>query len=121
MLAEIICVFITIGNLVLSQICIVLVKKIGLHTYTAQSTAVMVITFLVTFVNTGILILLTEANTSNTVLAWIPLRSQYTDLDANWYINVGDGIVYTMLINSVSIYISVSGQLVVKCIKRIMD
>lgn len=48
--------------------------------------------------------LLTNANTEGTIMWWLPLRGSMTDLNINWYTDVGYAIVDTMLINSVYVY-----------------
>jgi len=40
------------------------------------------------------------------MFGWLGLRGAYTTLSADWYILIGDALVWTMLINSVSLYIT---------------
>lgn len=99
-------VLISVINIVIRTICIVLIRMIGFHTISVQASAVMVLVTLATFFNTAILLLLTQANTQETILGWIPLRGSYATLSADWYILIGDALVWTMLINAVTLYIS---------------
>lgn len=108
-LTELISVLITVVNTIIRTVSIICIKLIGFHTETVQTAAVMIVVWIASFFNTAILMLLTNANTKNTFLSWIPLRGAYTDLNANWYIDVADALVYTMLINSVAIYMSFAG------------
>jgi hypothetical protein len=61
-----------------------------------------------TYFNTAILILLTNANTEDTILEWLPFNGAYTDLDKNWYLQVGKGLILTMLINAFYVYIDIA-------------
>jgi hypothetical protein len=90
--------------MIIRDVCIVLIEMIGFHTETIQTAAIMTLITVATFFNTAILLLMTNANTSGTILSWIPLRGTYTDLNENWYLDVGTALIWTMLINSIYIY-----------------
>lgn len=77
--------------------------------------------FLATFFNTAILILLTNANTQQTVLSFLPFNGIYSDLDQSWYLNVGPTLIYTMQINSVYVYIDWIVYLITNWIYRSLD
>ena len=81
----------------------------------------MSVIFIGTFFNTAILLILTAANTQYTILEWIPLRGSYTDLDENWYIDMGDALVWTMLINALNPYITITVSFVVVSLLRALD
>ena len=55
---------IVIFNIIIREVNIILIKKIGYHTESDQTSAIFVAIFLATFLNTGLLILLTGANTA---------------------------------------------------------
>jgi hypothetical protein len=55
---------ITVVNIIIRELCIFLIKKIGYHLESEEVTDVMRIIFIATFFNTAILLLLTNANTS---------------------------------------------------------
>ena len=96
---------IVIFNIIIREVNIRLITKIGYHTESEQTSAIFVAIFLSTFLNTGLLILLTGANTKETFLSWIPLRGTYTDLTPNWYLDIGPALVKTMTINAIYPYI----------------
>ncbi len=121
LLTEIITVLITVVNMIIRDVCIVLIKMIGFHTETVETAAIMTLITVATFFNTAILLLLTNANTKDTILSWIPLRGTYTDLNENWYLDVGTALVWTMLINSVYIYLGFVMQLTSKAVFRSLD
>ena len=120
-LTEIITVIVSVVNVIIRDVCIIFIKLIGFHTETAETAAVMTLITVATFFNTAVLMLLSNANTENTILSWIPLRGAYTDLNSDWYSLVGDAIVYTMLINSVMIYTGFISQLGIKALLRSLD
>lgn len=62
-LTEILTVLITVVNIIITMICIFLIKKIQFHTVTVETAAVMSLIFIGTFFNTAILLILTSANT----------------------------------------------------------
>lgn len=94
-----------IFNIIIREINIRLIKKIGFHTESAQTEAIFLAIFIATFFNTAILLLLSNANTKGTVLTWLPLRGIYSDLDQNWYLSVGPSLIFTMWINAFYVYI----------------
>ena len=121
LLTEIITVLITVVNMIIRDVCIVLIKLIGFHTETVETAAIMTLITVATFFNTAVLLLMTNANTKDTILAWIPLRGTYTDLNENWYLDVGTALVWTMLINSIYIYAGFAMQLTSKAVFRALD
>ena len=58
------------------------------------------------YVNTGLMLLLTNANFENTPLSFIPLRNRFADYSEDWYILVGSQQVQTMMINSIMPYMN---------------
>ena len=77
--------------------------------------------FVTSFINTGIILLFTNADLGNTVLKFIPLRNQYPDIDRNWYIEVGPALVQTMVITAVYPIAEFFGFYMLLCITRVMD
>ena len=63
MLSNFVSYFIVIFNMVIREINIRLIKKIGFHTESRQIQAIFISVFVATFFNTAILFLLTNANT----------------------------------------------------------
>jgi hypothetical protein len=63
-LSEVITVVITVVNLVIRDIIIWMIKKVGYKTNTAEISAIMICVFIATFFNTGILLLLADADFS---------------------------------------------------------
>jgi hypothetical protein len=83
-----------------------IIKRIGLHTKSEEIASNATIIFISTFFNTAILLLLTNANTSQTMFKWIPFHGYYTDLNEDWYLDMAPSLVLTMLINSIYMYVN---------------
>jgi predicted permease len=89
---------IVILNTVLRIVNIFLVKKIGFNKESEVTMTIMTFVFYSQFLNTGLILLLTNANFDNTPLSWLPIKNQFSDFTQNWYDMVGDEIVKTMMI-----------------------
>jgi len=87
---------IVIINFVLRTINMHLIAYIGYYTESEQTKVVKLAVFLSQFFNTGILLLLTNANTQETFLKMLPLSGQYHDLTSEWQTDIGASIVATM-------------------------
>lgn len=48
--------------------------------------------FVTSFINTGIILLLTNADLSFSVLKFIPIRNQYSDFGENWYQDIAPSL-----------------------------
>jgi hypothetical protein len=81
-------------NMFIRSLTIYLIDIIGYERDSARVSTIMATVFISSFINTGILILLTNANFSYYSFGkLIPIRSQYSDLDQNWYLFVGPSLV----------------------------
>lgn len=96
-LAQFVSVSIIIINIILKMIMLVLVKWIGYHTESEQTSAIMYSIFVTQFFNTGILLILTNANTIDAGLFFLPFKGMYNDLNAQWYDDIGASFIITML------------------------
>ena len=54
--------------------------------------------FISTLINTGIIIIFTNADLQYSILSWIPLHAQYSDFNSDWYLEIATAIVKTMVI-----------------------
>jgi len=91
---------INVVNIVLKAIAIIFIYWIGEDTKSERTRSVMIIVFLIYWVNTAIILLLVEANTTEfeTRFGWSIfgiLDGAYTDFDDAWYQDVGALIVST--------------------------
>lgn len=118
---NVVTVGITLVNMIIRDVSIVMINYIGFHTETEQTAAIMSLITVATFFNTAILMLLANANTEGTVLSWLPLRGTMTDLNLNWYTDIADALVYTMLINSVYVYLGFVMQACMMILFRSLD
>jgi len=61
--------------------------------------------FVSTFINTGIILLFTNADLKYSILYWIPINNQYSDISKDWYLDIGVALVKTMAIMAVFPYV----------------
>jgi len=123
-LSEAITVVITVVNMIIAIIVKIMIKEVGYWTLTAEISAIMVATFIMTFFNTAILLLLADANTSNvTLLSWVPAiqNGPFTDLTEEWYIVIAPSLILTMVLNACSPLFSIAGALVGGAISKSLD
>lgn len=66
-----------------------LIEAIGYDTVSKQVSMIMQSIFWATFINTGIILLMTNAELKYSALRMLPLHGQYPDLDENWYEQIG--------------------------------
>lgn len=96
-------VSISVVNTVLRTILILLVKFIGEDTKSEQTRSVKVAVFITQFFNTAILLLLFNANMSETSIPFFSdvLAGEYTDFNNDWYTDIGCTIIKAMIVASV--------------------
>ena len=77
--------------------------------------------FVASFINSGVILLFTNAHLDHSILSWIPINNQYSDLDKNWYIDISTALVKTMLIMACFPWIEFFMFGGIKLLLRIMD
>jgi len=112
---------IVIANIIIREINIVMIKMSGNHTESGQIQEIFLAIFIATFFNTAILLLLTNANTQQTILSWLPFNGIYSDLTTDWFLQVGPTLISTMWINSVYVYIDFAIYVCTNCVYRFLD
>ena len=65
--------------------------------------------------------LFTNANLEHSILAFVPLRNQYPDIDRNWYIDIGPTLVQTMIFSAVYPIAEFFGFYMITCTRRFLD
>lgn len=95
-LAQFVAMSIVVINIILKMIMLVLVKWIGYHTESEQTSQIMSSIFITQFFNTGILLILTNANTADAGLFFLPFKGKYNDLNSDWYNDIGASFIITM-------------------------
>jgi hypothetical protein len=98
-----------------------LIKLIGHHTESKQTTAIMKSIFVTSLLNTAILLLLVNANTSQTWLFWLPFKGEYPDLTYEWYNDVGSSLIITMLTAAFMPAIEFCIGLTMRIVFRLLD
>eukprot|EP00347_Sterkiella_histriomuscorum_P007945 403346963 len=97
-LSQAVSVIIVIVNFILRTIVMALIKLIGYHTESQQTQAIKSSIFVSQFFNTAILLLMTNANTQQTWLAFLPFEGIYPDMTYEWYNDIGSSLIITMLV-----------------------
>jgi len=98
--SKIVSVSINIVNFVLRTLLILLVKFIGEDTKSEQTRSVKVAVFVCQFFNTAVLLLLFNANMSETHIPFFSevLTGEFTDFNEEWYTDIGCTIIKAMII-----------------------
>jgi len=89
---------VSVVNIIIRTVNIKLVNYISYHTHSDATSGIMVSVFVASFINTGIILLFTNAYLGYSFLSFIPINSQYSDIDKNWYLDISTALVKTMLI-----------------------
>ena len=98
MLTNIVTALVSGINYFLRMFNISLIDTIGLEREDVRTGLIMKCIFITTFINSGILLLFTNADLQYSVLSFIPITNQYSDLTSNWYADIGPTIVQAMII-----------------------
>jgi len=89
---------VSVVNIIIRTVNIKLVNFISYHTHSEATSGIMVSIFVASFINSGVILLFTNAYLDYSILSWIPIHGQYSDIDKNWYIDISTALVKTMLI-----------------------
>ena len=77
--------------------------------------------FISSFINTGIILLLTNAELKYSILGFIPIHNQFSDINKQWYTDVGPSMVQTMIIMAFYPYAEFIIFWGIKALQRWMD
>jgi hypothetical protein len=95
-------VFIIVLNVVLTKLIVLLVAWIGYETHSQVYSKISIYIFYATFFNTAIVILLANAALGDKIPLIAKMFSgTYNDYSFDWYSNVGNQIVVSMVINAI--------------------
>lgn len=110
-------------NFILRTIIIKLITWVGYDTHSETLARVTNGVFIAQFFNTGLLLVLVNANLSEhpipLLASW--LRGPFYDYMPRWYVDVGYKLVQTMLINSILPYVTVGKLIAMAFVKRMLD
>ena len=110
-------------NIVLKTCIIKLITWIGEDTVSEQLASITNGVFYAQFFNTGILLLLVNANMTEHSPTYITkyIAGRHHDYMPDWYAEVGAKITQTMLINSILPYVGLTTGFLIPMIKRKLD
>jgi len=115
--------FITFVNVIIRAFVIWMIKKVGYHTLTAEIATIMITIYVMTFFNTGVLLLLADANfTQIKALSWIPgFKGPFPDLTEEWFVVIAPSLVFTMFLNAIYPYIDICIALATSALFKSLD
>ena len=93
-------VLIVVIDQILIFINIALIEKIGFSTREIIIRQVCMSIFYSQYFNTGLLLMISNANFKYSFLSFIPLRGRYPELNLSWYQDLGPQLIKTMLIKA---------------------
>lgn len=114
---------IVIINLILKTVIIKSITWVGEDTLSEQLSSITNGVFAAQFFNTGILLLLVNGNLTEHDPVFLTkfVRGPFYDYMPLWYVNVGEKIVQTMIINSILPYVGLTTGFLIPWLKRKMD
>jgi hypothetical protein len=77
--------------------------------------------FVTSFINTGIILLFTNANLEYSILKFIPITNQYADFNKNWYMDIAPSLTQTMIIMAVFPWVEICIFGFIKNLQRWLD
>lgn len=114
---------IVIINLILKTVIIKSITWVGEDTLSEQLSSITNGVFAAQFFNTGILLLLVNGNLTEHEPFWITkyLQGPFYDYMPLWYVNVGEKVVQTMVIQSILPYVGLCTGFAIPWLKRKID
>lgn len=114
---------IIIINVILKTVIIKSITWVGEDTLSEQLSSITNGVFAAQFFNTGILLLLVNGNLTEHDPIFITkyLKGPFYDYMPLWYVNVGEKVVQTMIINSILPYVGLTTAFVIPWLKRKID
>jgi hypothetical protein len=89
MLTNIVTVAVSGINYILKMVNIGLVKDVGIEREDHQDSIIMQFIFSSTLINSGIILLMVNANFMYSPISFIPINNIYPDINADWYGDIG--------------------------------
>ena len=120
-LTTMVTVLVSIFNIIIRMMNMNLIDRIGYDTHSERYSAIMTSVFITSFINTGILLILTNADLQYTFLNFIPINLQFPDFTVSWHTQIGGSLAQTMLITAFMPYIEIVIQLGIKNLLRGLD
>lgn len=116
-------ILVSVVNIIFRLLSFRLIHWIGYDARSAEISNILTTVFCTNFINTGVLLLLINADLTklSDYTEHLPLRGVYPDLNENWYADIGPALVQTMQISAVMPYIEFSIAYFIKCLMRMLD
>lgn len=114
-------VLVSVVNILLRSLNMALIERVGLDTQSEKTSMIMQSVFVTSFINSGFILLLTNANFEFSVLKFIPLRNQYADFSMNWYLDIAPSLCQSMLIMAFFPYVEILTNVSLRALMRWFD
>jgi len=116
-------VIIIVVNAILKTSIILLIQWVGEDTFSEQLSSITNGVFYAQFFNTGLLLLLVNANMTEHKPKMITqqINNQYYDYSPEWYADVGQNLFQTMIIQSILPYVTLTTGFVIPRLKAYLD
>lgn len=116
-------VIIIVVNGILKTSIIMLIQWVGEDTYSEQLSSITNGVFYAQFFNTGLLLLLVNANMTEHKPSLITsqIDNQYYDYSPDWYADVGQKLFQTMIIQSILPYVTLTTGFIIPRLKAYLD
>ena len=112
---------VTVFNMMIRSFVIARISSIGYNQESILNREIMKAIFISQFINTGVIILLTNANFTGTILSFIPINNSFNDFTSEWYRASGSSLVTTMLYGAFTPFIQFIVAFSTKNLLRIYD
>jgi hypothetical protein len=114
--------YIIIGfNYVLTQLCIAAIDWVGYKTETVRLSESTTVTWIVQYFNTGIILLLVNANMSDQPISFFLTGGAFSDFNEAWFKTVGNILVGSMMFNVYYPLIEAVGYWLMRIGFRLLD
>lgn len=121
LLTTVVTVLVSIFNIIIRTVNMNLIDRIGYDTHSERYSAIMTSIFIASYINTGIILSLTNANLSYTFLGFIPIQNQFADFTPSWFTQIGGSLTQTLLIQAFMPYVEICIALTIKTLLKWKD
>jgi hypothetical protein len=106
-------ILLNVVNILLESINQFLIYRIGHNSKSRRDSIILFTNFVSQFFNTGIILLLCNADLRFSILSFIPIQNAFVDISYHWFTATGTSIVTVMIICAVSPIIEILIELLI--------
>lgn len=113
--------FLSITNMVVRNFIYKIIDLIRFDSLSSRTSSIITAIFFTTFINSGIIMLFTNANLKYSILSFIPIYRQHTDIGKDWYLEFVPQIILNQIFAAFWPWIEIVIYGGLKQIYRIID